>query len=187
MKNLVFIFSLLLISLTVNAQTSALTPEGAYEVKTTVEVDSVSAVVLYDRAMTTLTDWAGADSKAKSGIDYQNQDTHTVIYKGRYSLGFKNTFLGDGWHRYANFTMKVRCKDGRAQIVFTVPSITCIYNKGNIQQTFTVAELADAVDKAKGKRHDRGVALMSYLKDYANRLVNNMAASLKDDSVNDDF
>jgi hypothetical protein len=29
-----------------------------------------------------------------------------------------------GWDTWANFTLKIRCKDGRAQVSVTVPSLT---------------------------------------------------------------
>ena len=98
MKKVIIMMMLLTAGLSINAQDIQLTETGAYEKKEVVVVDSVKAIVLFERAMIALSDWTGPDGKAKAGIDYQEKETGTVIYKGRYSLGFKNTFLGDGWN-----------------------------------------------------------------------------------------
>lgn len=158
-----------------------------YEKQEVVTVDSVSAVVLYERAMIALSDWTGADGKSKIGIDYQNQETHTVIYKGRYSLGFKNTFLGDGWERYADFTLRVRCKDGRAQVTVTVPTMTAKYNRNGMTRQWTYGELVKQVEKSSGNRHERGVGLLEDLKDTADWLLLSMMQRLKDGGGDDDF
>lgn len=193
MKQALLTFALLLSGLTAGAQdietNIELTPDGAYERKEVVTVDSASASVLYDRAMMALTEWTGPDGKAKVGVDYQNQETHTVVYKGTFSLGFKNTFLGDGWHRYANFTLKVRCKVGRAQVTVTVWTMTGIYNRGNIERSWTVGEIQKAVMKSKGAKHKRGETLLADIVDTADGLVAAMGVKLKaaDGSGGDDF
>lgn len=156
-----------------------LTSSGAYERKEVVIVDGASAAVLYDRAMMALTDWTGVDGKAKAGIDYQNQETHTVVYKGTFSLGFKNIFLGDGWNRYANFTLKVRCKDGRAQVVVTVAQMTGIYNRGNVERSCTIAEMKEAVMKSKGAKRERGETLLAYIVETADGMISEMTEKLK--------
>lgn len=185
----VFLFFALLSGLTAGAQDIELTTEGAYEKKEVVTVDSVIAAVLYDRAMMALSDWTGPDGKAKVGIDYQNQETHTVIYKGMFSLGFKNTFLGDGWHRYANFTLKVRCKDRRAQVTVTVGTMTGIYNRGNIERSWTIAEIKEAVNKSKGAKRERGETLLTDIVETADGIMAAMGAKLMaaDDGEDDDF
>jgi hypothetical protein len=188
MKKAFFIFALLLATMTAGAQDIQLTPDGAYEKKDVVTVDSVSAATLYDRAMIALTDWTGPDGKAKAGIDYQNPDTHAVIYKGMFSLGFKNTFLGDGWNRYANFTLKVRCKDGRAQVTVTVGSMTGIYNRGNIERSWTIAEIKEAVNKSKGAKRERGEMLLADIAETADGIMAAMGAKLMAaDGGGDDF
>ena len=156
-----------------------LTSEGAYERKEVVDVDGVNAAVLYDRAMMALSDWTGPDGKAKAGIDYQNQETHTVIYKGTFSLGFKNVFLGDGWNRYANFTVKVRCKDGRAQVTVTVAQMTVIYNRGNLERSYTIGKVLDAVKKSKGDKRKRGEMLMADIVETADGMIAAMGVKLK--------
>ena len=140
-----------------------LTDAGAYEKKEVVQAEGTSTSLLFSRAMEFLSDWTGPDGNAKIGIDYSDKDTGTIIYKGRFSLGFKNVFLGDGWQRYANFTMKIRCKDGRAQVTVTVPTVTAIYNKNNMKIENTVHKLYNAILESKGKKRERGDVLMSDL------------------------
>ena len=162
-----------------------LTAGGAYEKQKVVTVEGVTAVVLYERAMMALSDWSGPDGMSKAGVDYQNQETHTVIYKGGYSLGFKNVFMGDGWKRRADFTLKVRCKDGRAQLTLSVPTITMTYNRNGATRTYTVAEVQDAVGKADGKKKERGVALMDDLTSTADGIMTAMTKRLKFDEEDD--
>ena len=82
----VFILFALFACINAKAQDIKLTDTGAYEKKEVVVVDSVKAIILFERAMIALSDWTGPDGKAKAGIDYQEKETGTVIYKGRYSL-----------------------------------------------------------------------------------------------------
>ena len=164
-----------------------LNDKGAYEHQEVVTVEGASASSLYDLAMMALSEWTGPDGKAKVGIDYQNQETHTVIYKGSFSLGFKNTFLGDGWHRMANFTMKVRCKDGRAQVTLTVPYITGTYSRGNIERTWSMAALKEAVGKSKGDKRKRGEALLHDIVSTTAIMVGDMMMKLKQTDNDEDF
>lgn len=166
---------------------AGLTQDGAYERKAMVTVDSVSAGVLYDRAMMALSDWTGANGKAKAGVDYQNQETHTVIYKGRYSLGFKDVFLGTGWERFADFTLKVRCKDGRAQVTLSVPTVTGVYNSNGITRQATFGQLAKTVEKSRGKKRERGLEMMRYLTGTADGIVAEMEEMLKGGESEEDF
>ncbi len=189
MKKVLFIFALLLAGLSAGAQDIELTPDGAYERKEVVTVDSVSAAVLYDRAMMALTDWTGPDGKAKAGIDYQNQETHTVVYKGTFYLGFRATLLGAGWHRYGNFTLKVRCKDGRAQVTVMVGSVTGIYNRDNIERSWTIADIKESVNKSRGAKRERGEILLADIVETADGIMAAMGVKLKaaDGGGDDDF
>ena len=186
MKKVIIMMLMLTTGLSMNAQDIQLTEAGSYEKKEVVVVDSTKAIILFERAMIALSDWSGPDGKAKAGIDYQEKETGTVIYKGRYSLGFKNTFLGDGWDRYAEFTLKVRCKDGRAQVTVTVPTVTAIYSRNGMTRTISVKKILDAVRQSKGAKHERGVKLMNDLTETADGLVTAMGERLKNGGVNDD-
>lgn len=161
-----------------------LTSGGVYERQTVVHVEGSSATVLFERAMIALSDWTGPDGKARAGVDYQNAETHTVIYKGSYSLGYRGNIFG-GWNRQADFQLKVRCKDGRAQVTLTVPTITATYLQKNITQTHSVAKLAEEVGKSKGDRRKRGEVLLRDLAEIADGLVAAMSKRLQDGSEED--
>jgi len=178
MKKVLFTFALLLATLTAGAQDIELTPEGAYERKEVVTVDSASAAVLYDRAMIALTDWTGPDGKAKAGIDYQNQETHTVVYKGRFSVCTR-TYRLVRFERYANFTVKVRCKDGRAQVTVTIPTLTIIIPSNGRTQTSTFREVISELKKASEKQRERGEATIETITDTADDIHKAMLAALK--------
>lgn len=143
-----------------------LTISGAYEQQRVVSVDSTSAAVLYDRAMMAITDLTGSDGKAKAGIDYQNQETHTVVYKGRFGLPF-----GDGVDYWADFTMKVRCKDGRVQVTMTVPMVEMRASAIRMERSATVGEIKKATEQAKGKRRKRGEECLNYIKNSVDAYV----------------
>lgn len=164
-----------------------LTDGGAYEKKEVVQVEGATASVLFSRAMEALSDWSGPDGKAKAGIDYHDKESGTVIYKGTFSLGFKNVFLGDGWNRYANFTLKTRCKDGRAQVTVTVPTITAVYTKNALKRESSTKELLDAVLKSKGNKRERGEALMADLTGTVDLMVAAMAKRLREGVEDEDF
>ena len=185
MKKILLLLALL-VCIASEAQDINLTEYGSYEKKEVVRVDSAKALVLFERAMIALSDWTGPDGKAKAGIDYQEKETGTVIYKGRYSLGFKNSFLGDGWYRYAEFTLKVRCKDGRAQVTLNVPSVTAIHNRNGSTRTNSVGILLDAVKKSKGTKHERGEKLLEDLIETADSIFLAMCERLKNGGRNED-
>ena len=183
----VFLLLVLFTCINANAQDIELIESGAYEKKVVVVVDSAKAIVLFERAMIALSDWTGPDGKAKAGIDYQEKETGTVIYKGMFSLGFKNVFLGDGWNRYADFVLKVRCKDGKAQVTITVPQITAVYNRNGMKSSASTAQWVQAVKDAKGKKHKRGVALLNDLTSTVDGLASAMVERLKKGNDDDDF
>ena len=170
------------------AQDFVLNEQGAYERKEVVQVDSVTASVLYDRAMIALSEWTGPDGKAKAGVDYQNQETYTIIYKGTYYLGFKRVLMS-GFDRYANFTLKVRCKDGRAQVTVNVPTITTIYISDYTKRTYNLAEVLEVKGKSNKKRADRIETLIETLQINADALIEAMKEKLKGGSepTEDDF
>lgn len=187
MKKGLLLLMMLLVGMTIGAQEIELNEKGAYELKNVVYVDSTKAGILYDRAMEALSDWSGASGKAKAGLDYHDRDAGTVIYKGHEYIGFKNVFLGDGWERYADFTLKVKCKDGRAQITVIVPTVTFVYNRNGVKRNFTAAEVTKAVEESKGKKKERGKVLLADIKELIEILSVAMNESLKkSDSFDDD-
>ena len=139
MKKLLLSLVMLIAGMAINAQDNPLT-NGIYEKKVVVTADSVKASTLYVRALEALSDWAGSNAKSKMGIDVQDKDEALVVYKGNVHLGFEyySKFAGAGWDFYIDMTIKVKCKDGKAQITATVPSLTYI---SNIQKIVVVVPI----------------------------------------------
>lgn len=131
-KNVLMIVVLLLAGLTASAQVQdgdhpiGEVKNGVWEAKRVVAVEGASASALYLRALEALSDWAGSQEQSKIGIDVQDKEEGIVVYKGEYYLGAAKANLAPlaSWAGWANFTLKVRCKDGRAHVSVSVPSIT---------------------------------------------------------------
>lgn len=190
MKTIILFVLLIFLGEIAIAQDIQLTETGAYEKKEVVVVDSAKAIVLFERAMIALSDWTGPDGKAKVGIDYQEKETGTVIYKGTYSLGFKSGFLGQGWDRWADFILKVRCKDGKAQITMSVPTITGVFSGNGFKRLFSLSELLEAINKSGKNKKERGRLLFQDITNTADSIVQAMANRLKGNTGNsndDDF
>jgi len=143
MKKVLLSLVMLMAGMTINAQDNSLT-NGIYEKKVVVTTDSVKASTLYVRALEALSDWAGSNAKSKMGIDVQDKDEALVVYKGNVHLGFEyySKFAGGGFDMYIDMTIKVKCKDGKAQVTATVPSLTFI---SNLQHSVVVVPLKEIV------------------------------------------
>lgn len=181
----VLLLMALFVCINANSQDIELTETGVYEKKEVVVVDSAKAIVLFERAMIALSDWTGPDGKAKAGIDYQEKETGTVIYKGTYSLGFKSGFL-QGWDRWADFILKVRCKDGRSQVTITVPTITGVYSGNGMKRSWSLSEVVEAVNKSGKNKKERGRLLLKNVADTADGIVQAMSDRLKGNAGNSD-
>lgn len=108
--------------------TGPLNEEGNYEEKRVVEVEGATAGVLFGRAMEALSDMLGADGKVKSGIDYSDKEAGTIVYKGNSAVGIASVIM-DKIPLYMDFTLKIRCKDGRAQVTITVSGAHAVDKK----------------------------------------------------------
>lgn len=171
-------------TMTAAAQGLPVKEDGSYEVKEVVVTDTASAQELYDRAMIAMSKWS--DGNVEKNLDYHDRDAGTMIYKGIHSLGFKNVFLGDGWERYMNYTLKVRCKDGKAQVTVTVPTLLFVYNKNGVKRTYTTAQMNVAVMSEKGKKRERGEAILAEIKSYSESMVMAMKNELMKKGMVDD-
>lgn len=147
MKKVLSIAIMLLSALTTSAQEidkDSLMDEvmktGVYEVKEVVTAENADKNMLYGRAMEALSDWTGNDGRSRVGLDYTDKEAGTVIYKGRYYQGYYKTSLGGIINSYINFTLKVRCKNGRAQVTVTAPSVTVEAN-GIAPRTIAMREI----------------------------------------------
>lgn len=127
MKKVLFIVQLFVICLITNAQTT-LNESGVYEYKVVEKYDSIKASTLYERSLVALSDVVGSRDKSKTNIDVAEKDAGMIVYKGELYLGFKKVNMMCGYETFANFTLKVRCKDGKVQYTLTVPSLTMYWS-----------------------------------------------------------
>ena len=107
------------------------------------EVPDVSAQDLYVRALEVLSDIKGSNGKSSSQIDVQDKDAALVVYKGKIYEGFEysSKFAGVVWDAYADFTLRIKCKDGKAQVTLTVPTMTFSFSGNPSIQTISLKEL----------------------------------------------
>lgn len=130
---------------------------GCYKEQQVVAVPDASAAVLYQRALQALSDWTGPEGNAQTHIDYSDKETATVIYKGTCPLGYEGTFLV-GWKIAADFTLKIRCKDGRAQTTLTISQVDVAsanpksFSKDTYQLTELASRLTDKIAKSRKRR-----------------------------------
>ena len=136
MKKVLSIAIMLLAVMTASAQEQLI--NGVIEKKQVVMVEGVPADKLYVRALEALSDWAGSQGKSKIGIDVQDKDEGLVVYKGRLNMGFHKVNFMAGWEVFADFTIKIKCKDGRAQVSASVPSLTFDWSAKQYPATETV-------------------------------------------------
>lgn len=129
MKKVLLLFAIMM-AMNAYAQESILT-NGVYEQKKVVEVYDKTAAQIYVRALEVLSDWAGSQSRSKANVDVQDKDEGLIVYKGRIYMGYGKANMLYGWDTYADFTLKVRCKDGKAQLTMTVPSMTFQWDADN--------------------------------------------------------
>ncbi|MBR1767105.1 MAG: DUF4468 domain-containing protein [Prevotella sp.] len=192
MKRVLLLIMLAAAVFSVNAQVlsedSAATivkEKGVFEQKKVVYVDSVKASTLYRRAMEALSDWTGTDGRSRAGLDYCDKEEGLVTYKGEFYNGYRKLLLGT-LPFYTDFTLKVRCKDGRAQVIVTVPTMHTVLNNGK-KRTWTVREIVDAQEsttkKAKEKAKNKTNAIS--MREVVNLLLENMESALKQDKDED--
>lgn len=151
MKKVLSIAIMLLMVMTVSAgkkkevvlEAEPLNANGEYERKTVVEVPGTTAQDLYVRALEVLSDIKGSNAKSSSQIDVQDKDAALVLYKGKIYEGFEyySKFAGAGWDAYADFTLRIKCKDEKAQITMTVSTMTFDFNAKPSTQTIPLSEL----------------------------------------------
>ena len=91
-----------------------------------------------------------AEALDEAGIDYSDKDEGAVNYKGVFYQGSKKV-ITNSIDYYTDFTMKIRCKDGRAQITVIVPSGYAIMTDGS-KRSWTMRE---AIAKTKGKKETK--------------------------------
>ena len=140
MKSLV---TLLMVTLAtfVNAQDFVLN-NGVYEMKVVEHYNNTSGQKLYEQSLMALSDLVGSKEKSKFNIDIQDKEAGTIVFKGGLYLGFRKTSIAGGHDVSADMTIKVRCKDGRVQYTYTVPSITIVITSAvGVTETVPLSEL----------------------------------------------
>lgn len=179
------LFTLLMMTCNSLSAQTTLNESGVYEMKEVVQVDGVNAQTLYLRALEALSDWTGTEGRSKFGIDHQDKESATIIYKGKDYLGFRR-YMMYGWYIFADFTLKVRCKDGRAQVTVTVPSMTAEFMANNVTGSIPLREITPEYTY-KGNLNCKK-AMLQYVVDIpssANRIIALMKKKLNQEV--DDF
>lgn len=158
-----------------------------YEVKKVIIADSVKASTLYVRSLEALSNWTGSQQKSKANIDVQDKDEGIVVYKGMLYLGYGKQNMMYGWDTFADFTMKVRCKDGKAQVTFTIPTLTYFWTADNSSVTVPVSEVFPEY-RYSGKMliKKASLKLAPTIPDTVDAVVNAIAKDIKSGS-GDDF
>ena len=101
-------------------------------------------------------------------------------------MGFRNVVLRAGWDMYADFTLKVRCKDGRAQITVTIPSMTGKYSANYVERTVPLSDIVNTINE-KGKKKRPTHEFLPKIPEVATALINAMSQRLKEGDEDDDF
>lgn len=193
MKKVLFTLLLLMTGFVVNAQVPdidsaaiIIKEKGVYEQKRVVIVVGAKASSLYRRAMEALSDWTGTEGRSKAGLDYCDKDEGIVTYKGEFYNGYRQLTFGQ-LPFYTDFTMKIRCKDGRAQVTVIVPTMHAILANGQTR-TWTMREVIEQNEKASSRKVEKAKKKMHGLstREIVELLLTEMEAALKKDS-DDDF
>lgn len=141
MKKLLTTIALVLIACVVMAQNpTSKYVDSILECRQIVNVDSMSASKLYVRTLEVLSDWAGAQARSRINVDVQDKDEGLIVYKGSQYIGYRKANLLYGWNTFADFTLKVRCKDNRVQIIMTVPTMTFDWDGSQVTYTLPLSE-----------------------------------------------
>ena len=179
---------MLLAGLTATAQEITLNNNGVYERKEIVIVDSLKLSTLYTRSLEALSDWAGSQQRSKANIDVQDKDEGLVIYKGKLYLGYGKQNFMYGWDTFADFTLKVRCKDGRAQVSIIVPSLTYYWTGNDTETTVPISEVLP-IYKYEGKMliKKASLALAPKIPEEVNAFISIIANKIANGSADDDF
>lgn len=172
--------------MTVEEATAVVKEKGVLEQKHVVEIEGVSKNTLFRRAMEALSDWTGPEGRSKAGIDYSDKEEGIVTYKGVYYNGYRKLMLSS-LPFYTDFTMKVRCKEGKAQIIVSVPSMHTVLDDGS-KRSWSMREIIKQqentdqkkLEKAKKKTNAISAREIVYI------LIQSMESALKK-ADDDDF
>lgn len=179
-RKIIILAAIVAFVVSARSQGIELTPEGTYEVKKVTEIDGVNAQTLYDRAVVALSDWTSASGKASAGLDIHDRDAGIIVYKGHEYMWTKKQRRQE-YDVFADFSLKVRCKDGKAQITSTIHSMTAAGRVFNLLDAIQVSQKEKDSDERKHEISDR----LKAVKSIADALLMEMEKRLKNDA--DDF
>lgn len=187
MKKLFTIITVLLVAVTAGAQEYTLT-DGAYDNKVVEQYEGADAATLYVRALEMLSDWAGSQAQSKVNIDVQDKQQGLVVYKGTLFIGFHKANMLCGWNVYADFTLKIKCKDGRAQISCHVPSATFEWTGDPATLTVPLANLYPEYNFKTQYRIKKSAAeWVPQIPPTFNKILSDLAQKMKTQNQDDDF
>ena len=159
---------------------------GSYVYKFVQQAEGVSQNALYLRAHAFLSDWVGPNTNSKSSIDFDDKESATIIAKGTYFLGYEREMMY-GWNVYADFSVTIKCKEGRFQVMTKMPTMSFWWTAGNVpMQTILYNELYPSYTHKgpyKLKRYsDKYVNQMpEYIKEISNIVINGIISASDDD------
>ena len=186
MKKGLLMIMMVIAIITAKAQTP-LNENGVYELKVVQEYENINANNIYERTLLALSDVMGSNKHSKTNIDVQDKEGGILVFKGRYFIGYRKVNVSGGYFHYADLTLKVRCKDGKAQITITVPTIHAALPNGQTK-TWTMREVVELNEKAsprkveKEKKKTHGMNT----REIVELLLTEMETALKNDP-DDDF
>lgn len=119
MKKFLFIAILCLFALpsfgTINDSKVNYDENGSYVITNVIQYDEISANILYDNVRTMLSDITLED-KSENMIDYVNNESHTIVLKGKLYIGDSNhRLLGTCWNIYLSYITTIKIKDNKLQ------------------------------------------------------------------------
>ena len=189
MKKELLSLMMLMAGITINAQVPdvdsaaiIIKEKGVYEQKRVVKVDGAKSSTLYRRAMEALSDWTGTEGRSKAGLDYYDKDEGVVNYKGEFYNGYRQIAFGGQVPFYTDFTMKIRCKDGRAQVTIIVPTMHATLPNGQTK-TWTMREVIEQNEKASPRKVEKAKKKMHGMttREIVELLLTKMETALKKD------
>lgn len=115
--------------------------DGAITSSKVITAEGVSASTLYARTLESFSAWAGSYGADHSSIEAQDKEEGLIIFNSRYYIGLQRMNTLYSWLVYANFTMKVQVKDGRAKLTLTSTSADFEWSGNNKVETVPLVNL----------------------------------------------
>lgn len=141
MKKILFILVSLIMSVSMFAKINEpkiVQENGTFVITNVVMYDTISANVLYDNVRTILSDITLED-KSKNMIDYANNETHTIVLKGKLYIGAsKKVMGGPQWDVFLNYITTIKIKNNKLQCSSKFTTYTFTWSAGE-HSTFDIS------------------------------------------------